>query len=160
MKDIDHDAPVTRRPVAATISAVIKDGAVLLVRRANAPDAGLWGFPGGKIDFGETIEAATVRELFEETSVIAEVVTVFNAVDAFDIDDSSGVRGHYILIAVLCRWISGSPLAGDDALEAAWHNLAELGTTDVAMSFGVADVARQAEALAGSFQQDQNIIAK
>ena len=78
---------------------------------------------------------------------------MFNAVDAFDIDDSTGIRGHYILIAVLCRWISGSPLAGDDALEAAWHSLAQLGATDVGMSFGVADVARQAAALAGNFQK-------
>lgn len=147
---IAGDMAKARRPIVATISAVIKDGAVLLVRRANAPDIGLWGFPGGKIDFGETIEVAAVRELLEETGIVAEAVSVFNAVDAFDIDKSSSVREHYVLIAVLCRWISGSPLAGDDALEAAWHNLAELGVADVGMSFGVADVAKQAAALAAT----------
>ncbi len=39
----------------------------MLVRRANPPDAGLWGFPGGKIEFGETVKDAAMRELREET---------------------------------------------------------------------------------------------
>jgi len=149
LDSIDRSMPKTR-PIAATISAVIKDGAVLLVRRANAPDVGLWGFPEGKIDFGETIEAAAVRDLLEETGVVGEAVSVFIAVDDFDIDDSSSVCEHYVLIAVLCRWISGSPLAGDDALEAAWHDLAQLGMADPGMSFGVAHLARQAAALANT----------
>nr|WP_205520603.1 NUDIX domain-containing protein [Propylenella binzhouense] len=54
-------------PVAATIAAVFHEERILLVRRANPPDAGRWGFPGGKIEAGEPIETAAVRELFEET---------------------------------------------------------------------------------------------
>lgn len=38
------------RPIPATIAAVVRDGHVLLVRRANPPDQGRWAFPGGKID--------------------------------------------------------------------------------------------------------------
>ncbi|MGX9394157.1 NUDIX hydrolase (plasmid) [Nitrobacteraceae bacterium UC4446_H13] len=138
---------LTRRPVPATIAAVIKDGSVLLVRRANEPDAGFWGFPGGKIDFGETIEQAAVRELFEETGVRAEAGPIFTAVDAFDRDENA-VRHHYVLIAVLCRWVSGCPVAGDDALDAAWHGLDSLEQGDLALSFGVVHVAQQAKALA------------
>ncbi len=138
----------SRRPIPATIAAVIKDGAVLLVRRANPPDAGLWGFPGGKIDYGETIEQAAVRELFEETGIQAEAGPVFNSVDVFDRGPEGEIRQHYILIAVLCRWVAGSPIAGDDALEAAWHPLANLGGAALAMSFGVAGIAHQAAALA------------
>ena len=96
-----------------------------------------------------------MRDLLEETGVVGEAVSVFNAVDAFDIDDSSSVCEHYVLIAVLCRWISGSPLAGDDALEAAWHDLAELGMADPGMSFGVAHLARQAAALANTVRSQQ-----
>ncbi|WCM25977.1 NUDIX hydrolase [Sphingomonas sp. QA11] len=135
-------------PVPATIAAVIRDGQVLLVRRANPPDAGLWGFPGGKIDHGETIEAAAVRELFEETGIRAEAGPVFTAVDAMDLATTGGVHAHYVLIAVLCRWAAGEPQAGDDALEAAWHDLDGLDHAGLAMSFGVADVARQAAILA------------
>lgn len=134
--------PAIRRPIPATIAVVIKDRSVLLVRRANPPDAGLWGFPGGKIEFGETIEQAAVRELFEETGVVAEAGPVFTAVDAMDQGAMGETRAHYVLIAVLCRWVSGRPVAGDDALEAAWHGLDVLESEALAMSFGVADVAR------------------
>ena len=137
-----------RSRIAATIAAVIRDGQVLLVRRANPPDAGLWGFPGGKIDVGETVEAAAVRELHEETAIHGEARHVFTAVDAFERDEHGHVRRHFILIAVLCRWLSGEPQAGDDALDARWFDLAGLENADLAMSFGVAEVARQAHALA------------
>ncbi|HEV2575384.1 NUDIX hydrolase [Methylocella sp. CPCC 101449] len=136
--------PAVRRPIPAVLAVVIRDNRVLLVRRANPPDVGLWGFPGGKIDLGETIEAAAVRELFEETSVRGEACDVVTAVDALDLDADRNIRHHYILVAVRCRWISGTPVAGDDALEAAWFDLDTLESADLAMSFGVADVARQA----------------
>jgi len=133
-----------RRPVPATIAVVLKDHAVLLVRRANPPDAGYWGFPGGKIDFGEGIEEAALRELFEETGVRAEVQSVFTAVDALDRADDGSLRQHYVLIAVACRWTSGTPHAGDDALEAAWFDLDALDPSAMVMSFGVMDVLRRA----------------
>lgn len=134
------------RPIPATIAVVLRGDQVLLVRRANPPDAGRWGFPGGKIERGETIAQAAIRELMEETAVQAQALAVLTAVDAFDHDDSGALRRHFILIAVVCRWISGEPVAGDDALEAAWFAVADLETTERAMSFGVADVARQAVA--------------
>lgn len=138
----------TQRPIPATIAAVIRDGQVLLVRRANPPDQGRWAFPGGKIELGERIEDAAARELFE-TGVTAEPLTVFDAVDVFDHDADGLLRRHYILVAVLCRWISGEPVAGDDASQARWAPLAELDAQALALSFGVADVARKAAALAG-----------
>jgi ADP-ribose pyrophosphatase YjhB (NUDIX family) len=142
------DAPVPlRRPIPAVLAVVIRERSVLLVRRANPPDAGLWGFPGGKIDFGESLEQAAVRELFEETGVRAEAGRVFTAVDALDVGDQGHLRQHYILIAVSCRWLSGAPVAGDDALEAAWYNLDDLETAGLAMSAGVVDLARQGWAL-------------
>ena len=136
-----------QRPVAATIAVVIRQGRVLLVRRRNPPDAGRWGFPGGKIEFGETVLAAAERELFEETAVRAKAQQVFTAVDALDFDGERAVRAHFILVAVLCRWVSGQPVAGDDALEADWFDLKTLDEANLAMSFGVADVARQAASL-------------
>lgn len=135
------------RPIAAAIAAVFLDGKILLVRRANPPDAGRWGFPGGKIEAGETIENAAVRELREETGVDAEALRVFTAVDAFDHDEQGRLRQHFILLAVLCKWRSGRPIAGDDALEAKWFGLDELDEAGLALSLDVAAVAREAEAL-------------
>lgn len=136
-----------QRPIPATIAAVVRDGHVLLVRRANPPDAGRWAFPGGKIDAGERLEAATARELLEETGVRAEPLQVFDAVDVFDRDDAGALRRHYILIAMLCRWQSGEPVAGDDAAEARWVPLEALDGHSLATSFGVAELARKAAAL-------------
>ncbi|WP_249777512.1 NUDIX hydrolase [Herbaspirillum robiniae] len=138
-----------QRPLPAVIAVVVRGDAVLLVRRANPPDAGYWGFPGGKIDFGERIEDAALRELFEETGVRAQARSVFTAVDALDCSSDGAVRQHFVLIAVLCEWISGVPHAGDDALEAAWFEMNTLDPSMLVMSFGVMDVLRRARILAG-----------
>lgn len=132
------------RPIAATIAAVVRDGHVLLVRRANPPDQDRWAFPGGKIDAGETLQAAAARELREETGVTAEPLHVFDAVDVFDRDEAGALRRHFILIAVLCRWQSGEPVAGDDARDARWVPLADLDAHALATSFGVAELAHKA----------------
>lgn len=140
--------PIALRPVAATIATVIRDGQVLLVRRANPPDAGRWGFPGGKIDAGETIEAAAIRELREETGVEATAHRAFTAVDAFDRDHHGQLLHHYIIVAVLCSWVAGEPVAGDDALEARWFALDRLEQGELALSLDVTKVARQGAEIA------------
>ncbi|MBB4302519.1 ADP-ribose pyrophosphatase YjhB (NUDIX family) [Rhodobium orientis] len=137
-------------PIPATIAAVWHEDRILLVRRANPPDAGRWGFPGGKIEAGEPIERAAVRELLEETGIEGRARQVFTAVDAFDKDDDGRLRRHYVLIAVLCDFVAGTPVAGDDALEARWFQLDDLEDAGLALSLDVADVARQAAALAGA----------
>ncbi|TWB09561.1 ADP-ribose pyrophosphatase YjhB (NUDIX family) [Rhizobium sp. ERR 1071] len=137
-----------RRPIPAVLAVVIRDGFVLLVRRANPPDAGLWGFPGGKIEFGEPLAQAAVRELFEETCVQADAGPIFTAVDAFDHNLYGSVREHYVLVATLCRWREGEPIAGDDALEAGWYDISSLDNDLLVTSFGVTAVARQARDLA------------
>ncbi len=135
-------------PIAATIATVFHEGRILLVRRANPPDVGRWGFPGGKIEAGEPIEVAAVRELLEETGVRGRARRVFTAVDAFDFDESGELRRHFVLIAVLCDWIAGEPVAGDDALEARWFRLDELESAGLALSLDVAKVAHLAADLA------------
>ncbi|WP_367189700.1 NUDIX hydrolase [Burkholderia sp. Ed8] len=137
-------AAATVRPIPAVIGIVLRERDVLLVRRANPPDAGCWGFPGGKIEPGEPIADAVVREIAEETTVAVDALDAFTALDAFDYDAGGAVRQHFIMVAVLCRWLRGTPAAGDDALDARWFALDELDRDDVPMSAGVRDVARRA----------------
>ncbi|WP_095211861.1 NUDIX hydrolase [Burkholderia sp. ABCPW 11] len=132
------------RPVPAVIGIVLRERDVLLVRRANPPDAGCWGFPGGKIEPGEPLVDAVVREIAEETTVDVAALDAFTALDAFDYDAHGAVRQHFILVAVLCRWLRGTPAAGDDALDARWFGIDELERDDLPMSAGVRDVARRA----------------
>ncbi len=138
------------RPIVATIAAVYHQERILLVRRGNPPDAGFWGFPGGKVEIGETLLQAAVRELQEETSIQGKAQQVFNALDVFDHDDSGKLRRHFVLVAVLCQWLSGEPVAGDDALEARWFGLDELEDAGLALSLDVVEVARQAADLAST----------
>ncbi|MBL0404875.1 NUDIX hydrolase [Microvirga aerilata] len=138
---------MNRSPVPAVIAVVIREDQTLLVRRANPPDAGLWGFPGGKIEFGETVKAAATRELREETGIDAEAQDILTTLDILVRDASGLVQQHYILIAVQCRWISGLPLAGDDALEARWFPIGDLDPDKLPMSADVDVIARRAQAL-------------
>jgi mutator protein MutT len=107
------------RPVAAVIAVVPRGDEVLLVRRRNAPSAAWWGFPGGKIEPGEPLADAMLRELREETGVEAEFLRVFNAADVI-LPTGAAEPRHYVLVAGLCRWRVGEPVAGDDAVEARW----------------------------------------
>jgi 8-oxo-dGTP diphosphatase len=137
-------------PIPAVIAVVIHGDRTLLVRRANPPDAGLWGFPGGKIEFGETVREAAIRELLEETGVHAEAQDVITTLDILVPEPSGAVRQHYILIAVRCRWTSGEPVAADDALEAGWFQINDLEHDRLAMSADVGAIARRAQALASN----------
>ncbi|EAQ11313.1 8-oxo-dGTP diphosphatase [Maritimibacter alkaliphilus HTCC2654] len=98
----------------AALAVVLREERVLLVRRANPPDAGLWGYPGGKVEPGETVEQAAVRELHEETGVRAEAGAVLVTLEA------RGEGFHYALHAVACRYLSGKPCAADDVTDADW----------------------------------------
>lgn len=132
------------RPIPAVIAVVIRGERTLLVRRANPPDAGLWGFPGGKVEFGETVREAAARELLEETGVRAEASDVITTLDALAQDESGRLRLHYVLIAVQCRWLAGEPVAADDALEAGWFPVADLDPAVMPMSMDVDVIARRA----------------
>ena len=143
---------VTMTPIAAVIGVVVRGGEVLLVRRANQPDAGKWAFPGGKIEPGEPVQAAAAREVVEETGVVVRPLQVFTAVDAFDRTRAGHLLTHYVLIAVLCEWMSGLPQAAGDALEAEWFAIETLGSIDIATSFDVASVASMAASVREGFR--------
>ncbi|MEO1949435.1 MULTISPECIES: NUDIX hydrolase [unclassified Thioclava] len=134
------------RPVPAILAVVIRDGQALLVQRANPPDAGLWGFPGGKVEFGETLLAAAERELLEETGVRARATHAFNALDVLAEDGKGTLEHHFVLVAVECQWQAGEPVADDDALDARWVAIDRM-EEDLPLSRDVARIARQAAAL-------------
>jgi 8-oxo-dGTP diphosphatase len=134
-------------PIPAVIAVVVENGRALLVRRANPPDAGLWGYPGGKIEYGETVSGAAIRELWEETGVEARALDVITTLDILVRAEDGAVTQHYILIAVLCRWVSGEPIAADDALEAGWFTLQDLRPETLPMSADVDVIAQRAQAM-------------
>lgn len=79
------------------------DGRVLLVQRRREPEAGCWGFPGGKVDFGETLRAACAREIAEELGVEIAVDEVIRLID--QIDFVAGM--HWVAPVYRCRILAG-----------------------------------------------------
>ena len=127
-------------PKLAALAVVIRGEEVLLVRRRNEPDAGLWGFPGGHVDLGESALDAAVRELREETGVHARPERYLTTVDVILRDGDGRVRFHFLLAAVLCRYCSGEPMARDDVSEAGWRPVEHVLSGQVACSRNVDDV--------------------
>ena len=111
---------MTVRPTLAALAVVIRHGDVLLARRRNAPDAGLWGFPGGHVELGETALDAAVRELHEETGIVARACRYLTNVDVIERGGDGTIRFHFLLAAVLCEHLSGAPVARDDVSDARW----------------------------------------
>ncbi|TCT06753.1 NUDIX hydrolase [Aquabacter spiritensis] len=137
-----------KRPGCAALAVVPRAGRVLLVRRVNPPDAGLWGFPGGRIEWGETAAAAAMRELFEETGVTAVPGPTLQVLDAFDHAPDGRLLHHYLLVPVIGIWRAGEARAADDACDAAWFSLADIAARTGDFSACVAEVARDALAYA------------
>lgn len=138
------------RPQPAVLAVLLRGDEVLLVRRRNPPNQGAWGYPGGRIEPGEPLATAALRELKEETGVEAEFLQVLTALDSIG-DETGGEQAdaawHYVLVACLCRWTAGEPLAADDALEAAWFPVADLGLRPAPLIARVAEIAAQARPL-------------
>ena len=109
-------------PVPAVGVVCLKGDAVLLIRRGRPPRQGEWSLPGGRIEPGERAVDAALRELREETGVEAEIVALVDVVDG--VFPEAGL--HYVLIDYAARWLSGQPVAGDDAVEARFVPLAEI----------------------------------
>ena len=135
---------LSNTPIPGVLAAVARDERVLLVRRAKNPDKGKWGFPGGRIEPGETFADAAVRELREETGVGASAGDVLTVLDVIHRTESGELLQHFVLIAVRCLWRAGEPQAADDALEARWFTLDEVLALGAHASAKVADVARLA----------------
>jgi len=114
------------RPIVAVLAVVLRGERVLIVSRANPPAKGRWGFPGGVLELGETVAEGAMRELLEETGVIAEPAGTLTVFDTIDRDDEGRVRYHYTLIAVRGVWCSGEGVADDDAGDCAWLSRDEI----------------------------------
>ncbi len=135
-------APPAARPELCVGAVVVAGGRILLVRRGRGPAQGEWSVPGGRVERGETLAEAVVRELAEETGVAGACGELIGWVER--IDDAH----HFVILDFAVVPLDDGRLrAGDDAAEAAWVPLGELselrlvaGLTEFLADHGIIDV--------------------
>lgn len=118
-----------RRPIPGAGIVVWRGDEVLLIRRGKPPHAGEWSIPGGKVEYGETVREAALRELMEETGTTARIIGLIDVIDAIG-GREAGASGaaddwHYVLADFAAIWIAGEPVAADDVTEAAFFPIEE-----------------------------------
>lgn len=109
------------RPLVGVGVVLVDDGRILLVQRGHEPSKGLWAVPGGKVDPGETLRDAAVREVAEETGLEVEIGEVIW------VGEHISDHGHIVLIDFLGSVVGGEVIAGDDADQAEWVPLSLAG---------------------------------
>jgi 8-oxo-dGTP diphosphatase len=111
---------MNRPEVCVGVVAVDADR-LLLIRRGHGPAAGEWSVPGGRVEAGETLAEAVVRELAEETGLEGVCEDLVGWVERIDDDH------HFVILDFRVTVLDArSPVAGDDAAEAAWVPLSEV----------------------------------
>jgi mutator protein MutT len=106
----------------------VDENQILLIRRGRGPAEGFWSLPGGRVESGETLAEAVVRELLEETGLQGVCGTLVGWAERI------GADYHFVILDFWVTIVAGSePAAGSDAAEAAWvplSQMAELALTD------------------------------
>ncbi len=134
-------------PIRAVSAAIFHHGRFLLVRRGRPPALGLYAFPGGRVEQGETLEQAVRREVREETG--AALSTVSHLVDLELRSERDDGVVEFLLSVHLGIFAGGDIVAGDDADAVAWLSVAEMERLPLAGS--VLEIARR---IAGEATQE------
>ena len=115
-----------QRPFLAVSAAIVRDGKVLVVRRARNPALNLYTLPGGVVETGETLLQAVAREVREETALTIEPVALAGHREAIVRDGQGRVERHFVILCFAARWLAGEPVLNEELDDARWLDPAEL----------------------------------
>ncbi|MBR9971698.1 NUDIX domain-containing protein [Magnetospirillum sp. J10] len=121
---MNRDYPTT--PLPAVLAAVTRDTRLALVQRSKEEPPRRWGLPGGLIELGESPTQAALRELHEETGIIATAGAVIDVFDMIRRDADGRVRQHFLILVVQCQWRHGEGAAASDAAAFGWFDRAAI----------------------------------
>ncbi len=121
-----------RRPELCVGAIAVAQEHILLIRRGHGPAQGRWSVPGGRVEEGETLAEAVVRELHEETALEGVCEGLVGWAERI------GEGYHYVIADFRVTIVSrDEPTAGSDAAEAAWVPLDQV--ADLALTDGLAE---------------------
>ena len=114
-------------PVLAVGAIIVDDDQILLVQRGNDPGRGLWSVPGGRVEPGEQLRQAVVREVREETGLAVIVGDLAGHVERI------GEDYHLVILDFFAGPVERNRelTAGDDAADARWVPFAEVAGLDL-----------------------------
>jgi len=133
------------RPVLCASAAVFRGDKLLLARRTKAPF--LWSLPGGAVEWGETLAAAALREVREETGIEAETVGYAGHSEVMVKNEKGNVFDHFVIIAFAARWRAGEAKIGPEASAVEWIEPARL--RDYEITEGLIPIVEAARKLFG-----------
>jgi len=127
-----------QRPYLAVSAAIIRDGKVLVVRRARKPALGIYTLPGGVVEAGETLTRALAREVCEETALAIEPVALAGHREVIVKDADGRIERHFVIMCFASRWVSGEPVLNEELDDARWIDPAEL--ANLRTTEGIAEI--------------------
>jgi ADP-ribose pyrophosphatase YjhB (NUDIX family) len=138
-------APAPERLQLAVSAGIFRDGKILLVRRAREPAKGLYTFPGGRVEFGESLANAVTREVREETGLTIEVLGLAGYREY--LPARTGGLGHFIILAFAARWVAGEVFLNDELDDAIWRDPGDL--RGLQTTLGLDEIIRSTVKIAG-----------
>lgn len=123
-----YDRAMISAPRSASSAILRRNGRFLLILRRNAPSAGMYAFPGGRAEEGETPEQTALREFAEETGIVARNPRPFTTYDLPTYAaDGVTIRSHFFLSVFLVDADeSAIAEAADDAAAVGWYTIEEI----------------------------------
>jgi 8-oxo-dGTP diphosphatase len=145
---LSDDRSFPKRPILAVSAAIFRAGKVLVVRRARKPALGVYTFPGGVVEAGETLLEALRREVREETSLEIEPLSLAGYREVIAPDAERRIERHFVILPFACRWVSGEPKLNEELDDARWLMPSEL--SGLTTTEGLAEIVAAAEQLTTS----------
>jgi ADP-ribose pyrophosphatase YjhB (NUDIX family) len=134
------------KPQLAVSASVFRDGRILLVRRARAPGLGLWSLPGGRVEFGESLEIALRREVMEETGLQIDIGGLAGWREV--LPGANGSTAHFVIMSFATRWRAGETVLNEELDDFAW--LPPDAPGDRQLTPGLPEIIAAARALIGA----------
>ena len=119
------------QPLVGVGAVIFRGEEVLLVRRGQEPAKDAWSLPGGLVELGETLTAALIREIAEETGLTVKILGVTAVLERIFPDPAGKIAYHYVLIDYACEYLEGELQPGSDITAGQFVPLTDLERFDL-----------------------------